>query len=630
MSIDLTAALAPDDQELDGPVASSRGNSVVIAAICTWVVLLPLAFFGPNLIGLDPLSLRGTELPLAVGGVLVAVFGALALWRPALAASTGVAAFAAWLLFTLRTALLGTPFGFNGLTDDMPRLTAMATRFSVTAWNSDGIVAGVPTEYPPLFPWVVGRVSALTGVPAWRLLPKAEVVLISLAVLAAFLLWHRLTSSTPIAVAITVVGFTVFHNPAKAYEVFCIGVTVAWVLLTAGRPPEGRLHWAVSGVIGGLLLLTYQGYLMYSAAGTIALAVLTWRAEPDRRGYLRYLVKVLATSAVVASPFLVSFGVQKIVGGSQYVADLFQTSAITGDLTPFLSFSLLGVLQLLGLVGMVWRRNVSWWALPVLALTVGTYVYRAGYAVVYVLTAHTGMIHHAAVMTDYLLAAAGVLTLSEVALEIITRFRLAPPRGVGVVALVSVIVWSGAICWADWMPNTGNNATKTSDSSTLSAGPLLAFTEPRADGHRARNLKVFRTPWFPAGPVRTFVEARLGKGVLPRTLAYDERLFSFLPWKGYTTVDRTATLSTVRWDDRYAALSRLAKVSDPRAFAQASARTEFGAIDVFVLQKRTAGWVWAPEHAGRPVVFQPSQFDPAVFDVADDLPLHTIVAVRRA
>jgi hypothetical protein len=33
---------------------------------------------------------------------------------------------------------------------------------------------------------------------------------------------------------------------------------------------------------------------------------------------------------------------------------------------------------------------------------------------------------------------------------------------------------------------------------------------------------------------------------------------------------------------------------------------------------------------GAPVVFQPYQFDPSVFDVNDSLPGHTVVAVRRS
>jgi hypothetical protein len=585
------------------------------------LLLLPAAFFGPGLIGFDPFSLRGMELPLAVGGALLGCVGVLALWRPVIGVPAAVGAFSAWLVFTMRVGLNGTPFGFLGLTEDHARLTALATRYSASAWPSDGIVAGVPTEYPPLFPWVVGRVSALTGVPAWRLLPKAEIVLISAAVLVAFLLWNRLIHAAPVALALAVAGFTIFYQPAKAYEVFCMAVTVAWVLLTVTRSPQGRLHWAASGVIGGFLLLTYQGYFMYSAAGIVALVVLTWRTEPDQRAYAWYLVKCLVSAAVVASPFLLTFGIQKITGGSQYVADLFQTPAITGDLTPFFSFTVIGVLQLAGLIGMVWRRKVSWWASPLLMLTLGTYVYRGVYALVYVFSLHTGMLHHADVMTDYLFAMAGVLTVCEVGVEAIARFELKPPRGVGTAVMVAVVVWTGSVVWAAWMPFDGSAPVVNAAS---------AFAEPAPNGHRAHSIKSLNPTWLPVNPIRRFVEARLGKGVQPHTLAYDERLFAFLPWKGYNTVDGTASMSTIRWNDRYHALVKLAEVADPQAFAQASAKTRFGRIDVFVLHKQAAGWVWSPWHMGAPVVFQPYQFDPSVFDVNDSLPGHTVVAVRRS
>jgi hypothetical protein len=94
-------------------------------------------------------------------------------------------------------------------------------------------------------------------------------------------------------------------------------------------------------------------------------------------------------------------------------------------------------------------------------------------------------------------------------------------------------------------------------------------------------------------------------------------------------VDRTAALSTTRWDDRFAALDQLAQVSDPAAFAQASANTSFGAIDVFVLKKKNRGWVWAAPRYSQEVVFSPGQFDRTVFDVDDTLPNNTVVAVRR-
>ena len=68
--------------------------------------------------------------------------------------------------------------------------------------SSDGIVPSVPSNYPPLFPWLVGRTSALVHVPAWRLLGPAETITLSFAVIAGYMLWRRLVPG-PIALALT-------------------------------------------------------------------------------------------------------------------------------------------------------------------------------------------------------------------------------------------------------------------------------------------------------------------------------------------------------------------------------------------------------------------------------------------
>jgi hypothetical protein len=152
-----------------------------------------------------------------------------------------------------------------------------------------------------------------------------------------------------------------------------------------------------------------------------------------------------------------------------------------------------------------------------------------------------------------------------------------------------------------------------------------AHLEPLPGGRQpayAPHLPPMR--WFPVTPVRRAVTEVLGPDAAPRTLSYDERLFAYLPWPGYIAVDRTAAGSVTRWDDRHAALVRLAAVTDPATFAQASAHTEFGRIDLFVLRRSGVDWVW------RDVRFHPGQFDPAVFTVVTDLPENTVLAVRES
>ena len=117
-------------------------------------------------------------------------------------------------------------------------LAAMANRYAST-WHSssDGIVPSVPSNYPPLFPWLVGRTSALIHTPAWRLLGPAEAITLSFAVIAGYLLWRYLAPG-PVALALSLPVLLCFSLPEKAYEILALAVFVPWAVATFGDPPR--------------------------------------------------------------------------------------------------------------------------------------------------------------------------------------------------------------------------------------------------------------------------------------------------------------------------------------------------------------------------------------------------------
>ncbi|WP_327087605.1 arabinofuranosyltransferase [Nonomuraea sp. NBC_01738] len=581
----------------------SGGGAGWVWAPVAWAVTTAGGFAVVAALNPDPFTLRGAFLPLPALGLLSAVLLLLA-WRFSSLSPVVCGVFAGWVAFALRVVLNGTPFGFAGLYGDMGRVAAAATRYTVTPWSADAFVEEIPAEYPPLYPWLIGRASVLTGIPAWKLVGEAEILTTSATIVAAYLLWSRLVRP-PVALAIAAAGLVAFGDPRKAFVVAAAQLTIPWVILTFGSPPRGRLTWWAAGLIGGLMVVVYQGFLIYGAFGMVVVAGFTWWRSADRWRYLAHLLGVANVALAVSAWYVVPYVIATVRYGGQQVADLYESADLALSPFPFLQPTPLGALQLAGLAGIVLYRRREWWAAPLLTMVAGLYLYRVLMMTRFVLDGHTGFFHYTSRLLGPLLAAAGVLTLVALA-------RRRQVRGYGVAALAVVLVWSGVSQWRLALPERVEPwAGKWPASHVYTR---RAHEEPLPGGARTHPSAV---SWFPATQVRDRVASVLGEKARPRTLSYDERLFAYLPWRGYVAVERTSANTLTRWDDRHAELARLAAISDPAEFARASATTRFGAIDVFVLKN----WRW------NDITFRPEQF--TAFHQFADLPQRTVLLIRK-
>jgi len=606
-----------------------------LVALITWLVCLPVAFAAATLGQADPFRLRVAMIPVAVlvAGVLLV---GLASRRLTADLASGIAAglFGGWVAFTLRTAVHGTPFGFGGLGSDAGRLAAMANRYSHTWHSSDAIVPSVPSNYPPLFPWLVGRASALLHVPAWRLLSPAEAITLSFVVVAGYLLWRRLLPG-PLALAVTLPVLLCFSLPEKAYEILALAVFIPWAVATFGDPPRGRLHWLPAGLIGGLSIVLNWSFIIYGALGVLALAVLTWRASPDRARYVRHVVLTVVVALVVASWYLIPYAGWGLLHGSTQVDDLYQGGGIQDSPLLFLSPTPLGVLQLIGVAGLVWWRGRVWWGRPLLLLAGGIYAYWLLGLASFIVANHHLLLQDTPRLLGPLLAAAGVLTIAQAAPGVVRRLSVrAVPAGLPALALCLLITWTGFTAWQAWMPGGPTTPTGLFQPPVNSErnDTTAAFTTPYPGGSYPRAApRSIRQPWFPTEPIERDVASVLGASAAPVTLSTSEQLFVFVNWPGYIPVSMGAAGTNTDWPARYAALEKLSRVTDPAAFSAASARTTFGPIDVFILQRTSAArWTWQPAGTPEPAItFTPAQFSPDAFTVFDNLPGNFVLVVRQ-
>lgn len=596
-------------------------GSPAVVAVAVWLIATPVAFVIPRLTDVDPFSEHGVFVPLGVGGLLLAAMTAVAWWRGAgewvIASAAGL--FAAWVALAFRVALYGSPFGTTGLQGDRVRVAASAMKNTVAFWPSDPFVVEQPAEYPPLFPWLVAKGSQLTGVATWRLLATAEILLLSFAVLVAFLLWRRLVPA-PVALVLSASGLLIYGDPRKAFAVITLFVLVPWLISAFTEPARGRLHWLPAGLIGGLIMLTYNGWFPFGALGILAILVSTWRRSADRAGYLRHVLLVAAVTLVVASPYLVPWGWAVLTEPGQAVSDEWVTSGLTTNAFPFLKPTLLGALELIGLVGLVWYRQRTPWAAPMLYLVLGSYAFWLVMGIRFVFSTHTGLFFYVPLLTGAALLAAGVLTLVAAIPALLRRFALNPPYRAGAAVTAAALLWVGFTYWQDWRPTLEDGVASTDNLYSA-----WAHLEPLPDcGYPRFAPQNGRFACYPVNRIKAEVERVRGAGARPHTLATDERLFAYLPWPGYVGTGRTAANTLVRWDDRVAELNRLAAITDPGEFARATSNTEFGPIDVFVLsQQEDQSWAWDVTK------FHPEQFDPTVWTAVQSLPNNVVVVIRQ-
>ena len=603
-----------------------------LLAIVTWLVGLGAAFLIVGVAKADPISVRGATMPIGLG---IAVFAVLlaALWLLRVRLATPVlgmivGAYAAWVALTTKAALYGTPMSFGGMYGDAHRIVAQAAKYATSWGSTDVFQPNTPSDYPPLYTWLTGRAAALLGEPAWQLVQDSQVLWLSATVVAVYLLWRRLLPA-PVAAVIALLAFAGDANPVKPYEVITLAVMVPWILATFARPPRGRLHWLPAGLIGGLIFLTYQGFLVFMGLGVLAIIGWTWRAEADRRAYLLHLAKVAGSALVVSSWYLGPYVWATLTRPSgSFGSDTFQSGALASDPLPmhFFETTPAGVLQLIGLVGLVVFFTSTWWARPLAALLASVYVFFALGALRFTLTGHTMFYQYSIGATIAVAAVAGVLTVVEALTHFAAHRHAQPARRAVVLLTVATIAATSLTLWRAWMPTTVINIGYPTVSANAGRPADLAHQEPLPD---LTSSKYGPKPPTPGGLPVTLIQAevvrRLGSDATPMVLSADERLFAYVPWYEYAAARPTASPALDRWAERQAELIKLAAITDPTQFAQRAAHTAFGSIDVFVLQQVAGSdrLQWNPA-----TTFRPEQFNSPAFD-RFDLPNNFVVFVGR-
>ena len=204
--------------------------------------------------------------------------------------------------------LWGTRWGFGGLYSDAGFRTEMVTRFADSPRLSDYAYRGLPSYYPPLLPWVQGRIAAVLGVPGWAVMKPFQLVLCLLVPFLSWLLWRRVVAD-PLAAWVAVVVAVGTALPMKPDEWLVLTLVVPWwldvvrgvrgvrgVRVTGTGAPR---TWG-AGTVLGLLLLCHTFFFAPLAVATVLGVLFDVLARRPRTLAWRQALGIVAVAAVVS------------------------------------------------------------------------------------------------------------------------------------------------------------------------------------------------------------------------------------------------------------------------------------------------------------------------------------------
>lgn len=640
----------------------------VVLAVAAWAALAVGALLLRPRLGPQALDAGPQTLSLAVGVTLAVLLAAWAVWRPVgdRYAALALGLVAGWASFFVIVTLAGTPYGISGLSADCGRTTAMAERYTTTWASADPMIAGLPSQYPPLYFWLWGRASAGLGVQAWEVMGVWQGLALGGGVLATGLLW-RTTTTWLRAAAAAAVGLGLLYgsaswDPCKNHEglsmLLAVPVFMLAHLAVASVARDGRLRLgraAAWGALVSICFLTYQLWVTYSLPVLLVVwVVVAVRARRVGRVLLHLLVAG-AVAALVASWYVVPLALALRADPAARVDDplMVLTSLITPPGLPAMS-GVTFVAGLLGLVVVALRLPSTRAAL--FAALAGAAVLVEAAGLWNVVRGGESLFSYKAAPWLLVVLGAAVVVLppsrwwqwsswrppfdgrdplpEEVTADVRAgsprdgdrdsgaRLSQAQRRRVAAVVALALVLASVTQLWSiRRAPVVGVDTLASVYTKTHARDrTALAYLTALPNCGRVKGLPdtIDTVPCYPAEAVDRCLTDTLGTAALPVLVAWSNQASVFRPNHLLLGLDATGGGPLEEWQQRYDWLATLPGITDPAAFARAARSGPFGPVDGFVLEDDGKGGglvTYRHFRTAYPLTFRLAQFDPAAYAV---------------
>ncbi|GAW93995.1 arabinofuranosyltransferase [Calderihabitans maritimus] len=257
-----------------------------------------------------------------------------------------------------------TPFGLNGIWGDAWFVTSSITKFSQNWSFVDFTYKGLPSFYPPLYFYVLGKISLFLGKAPYLMVRYGVFLTAFLLPFAVFSLWRQIVSREA-AIIITFLNFLVFNGLLlyKPYEFISLSLFVPWWLYYVERVSGESIKGSrvfIGGVIGALLFQTYYYYFFIGGLSLILNILIHLGAGESARKIIREFVLkiyVLIVSAALSLPYWGPLLYSLIKFGSEPLQNRWFTPGHINFYIPFFNLNFSGVILLGGFLYLIFVNN---------------------------------------------------------------------------------------------------------------------------------------------------------------------------------------------------------------------------------------------------------------------------------
>ena len=270
---------------------------------------------------------------------------------------------AALVTIVLGIALAGSKLYLDGISVDQGFRTQILSRMTAELSLADVAYEGLPSYYPLGWFWLGGRFANLLGLSGWVAFQPWSIISLAAASSLLVPVWQRLTGSLPLAaaIALTTTSIMLTTNAEEPYAaIVAMGMPAAAIIGARGLAGN-RFAMGGIAVYLGVSATFYTLYTGVAALTVVLTAVAVAFTTHSIKPFFR-LAAIGTGSLVIAASVWTPF-VIKVLSGAPTSnaggATHFLPEGGSQVPLPMLSFSVLGMLCLLGLLHLL-MRTTDW------------------------------------------------------------------------------------------------------------------------------------------------------------------------------------------------------------------------------------------------------------------------------